>query len=135
VRRRLPSRRVRLDPLDPKTSRHAGECEFTSETDPAVLRILLKVQDGRTGWGLRDDLRRSLERIALFDHRWFHSGHLDCGSEARDPLGLIRPHARLQPTDSIVVGDVDRSHIDPPTPRNVGDVLRRGYRADRFALE
>jgi hypothetical protein len=27
-------RRVRLDPLDPKTSHHAGECEFASETDP-----------------------------------------------------------------------------------------------------
>jgi hypothetical protein len=48
---------------------------------------------------------------------------------------LIRPHACLQPADGIVVGDVDRSHIDPPTPHNVGDVLRLGYRADRFALE
>ena len=35
--------RVQLGPLDPKTSRHAGQCEFVSETDPAVLRILLKV--------------------------------------------------------------------------------------------
>ena len=39
-------RRVRLDPLDPKTSRHAGECEFASETDPSVLRVLLKVKPG-----------------------------------------------------------------------------------------
>jgi hypothetical protein len=33
-------RRVWLDPLDPKASRHAGECEFVSETDPAVLKVL-----------------------------------------------------------------------------------------------
>ncbi len=42
--------RVRLDPLDPKTSRHMGECEFASETDPSVLKVLLKV---RAGLGLR----------------------------------------------------------------------------------
>jgi hypothetical protein len=35
--------RVRLDPLDPKTSRHLGECEYVDERDPAVLRVLLKV--------------------------------------------------------------------------------------------
>jgi hypothetical protein len=38
--------RVRLDPLDPKTSRHAGGCEFALETDPAVLRLVLKIEDG-----------------------------------------------------------------------------------------
>jgi hypothetical protein len=42
-------RRVRLDPLDPKTSRHAGQCEFASETDAAVLKIVLKVKDGAGG--------------------------------------------------------------------------------------
>jgi hypothetical protein len=41
--------RVRLDPLDAKTSRHAGQCEFASETDPAVLRMILKVKDGAGG--------------------------------------------------------------------------------------
>jgi hypothetical protein len=34
---------VRLDPLDAKNSRHAGECEFASETDSSVLRVLLKI--------------------------------------------------------------------------------------------
>jgi hypothetical protein len=29
-----------VDPLDAKTSRHAGECEFASATDPAVLKVL-----------------------------------------------------------------------------------------------
>ena len=33
-----------------KTSRHKGECEFASETDPAVLKVLLKVKAG-TGEG------------------------------------------------------------------------------------
>ena len=30
----------------PATSRHAGECEFAAETDPAMLKVLLKVRDG-----------------------------------------------------------------------------------------
>jgi hypothetical protein len=38
--------RARLDPLDPKTSRHFGACEFVGETDPAELRYILKVKDG-----------------------------------------------------------------------------------------
>jgi hypothetical protein len=52
--------RVRLDPLDPKTSRHAGGCEFADETDPAVLRVLLKVQDREGYW-------------------WVECGSCDCG--------------------------------------------------------
>jgi hypothetical protein len=35
-----------LDPLDPSTSRHAGQFEPRDTTDPALLRLLLKVQDG-----------------------------------------------------------------------------------------
>jgi hypothetical protein len=35
--------RVRLDPLDPKTARHAGQCEFNGVTDPAMLRAVLRV--------------------------------------------------------------------------------------------
>ena len=42
----VADRRARLDPLDPSTSRHAGQCEFASETDPAVLRVALKVRPG-----------------------------------------------------------------------------------------
>jgi hypothetical protein len=41
--------RVRLDPLDAKTSRHAPQCEFAAETDAAVLRVILKVRDGAGG--------------------------------------------------------------------------------------
>jgi hypothetical protein len=41
--------RARLDPLDPVTGRHLGQCEFASETDPAVLRVILKVRDGAGG--------------------------------------------------------------------------------------
>jgi hypothetical protein len=40
---------ARLDPLDAKTSRHAGQCEFASETDPAMLWVILKVKDGAGG--------------------------------------------------------------------------------------
>jgi hypothetical protein len=43
-----PPKRVRLDALDPKTSRHLPECEFAHETDPVILRALLKIQDKET---------------------------------------------------------------------------------------
>jgi hypothetical protein len=49
VDQELGDRRVRLDSLDPKTSRHLGQCEFVSETDPAVLKVLLKVKPGLGG--------------------------------------------------------------------------------------
>ena len=40
---------VRSDSLDARTSRHAGECKFASETDAAVLKIVLKVNEGAGG--------------------------------------------------------------------------------------
>jgi hypothetical protein len=40
---------VRLDPFDPSTSRHLPQCEFVSETDPSVLKLLLKVTPGLGG--------------------------------------------------------------------------------------
>ena len=43
------SDRIQLDPLDARTSRHAPQCEFASETDAAVLRFVLKVRDGAGG--------------------------------------------------------------------------------------
>jgi hypothetical protein len=42
-----PERR-RLDPLDPSTAKHAGECEFRN-ADRNVLRVVLKVRDGADG--------------------------------------------------------------------------------------
>jgi hypothetical protein len=47
--RELVADRVRSDPLDPKTSRHAPQCEFASATDAAVVRVLLKIRDGAGG--------------------------------------------------------------------------------------
>ena len=41
--------RARLDPLDPKTSRHVPQCEFASAADSAVVRVLLKVREGTGG--------------------------------------------------------------------------------------
>ena len=48
-----PEPRARLDPLDPSTFRHFPACEFRDTTDPALLRLLLTVQDGTgvsSGW-------------------------------------------------------------------------------------
>jgi hypothetical protein len=43
--------RVRLDPLDAKTSRHVGQCEFPSETDGPLLRVLkVKYSVGGDYW-------------------------------------------------------------------------------------
>ena len=39
-------RRARLDPLDPATARHLGQCAFASETDRDKLRLALKVKPG-----------------------------------------------------------------------------------------
>ena len=42
-------RRARLDPCDPSTFRHAGQCEHLDTSDPALLRAILKVRDGAGG--------------------------------------------------------------------------------------
>jgi hypothetical protein len=39
--------RVRQDPLDPATARHFPACEYATEADPSVLRVLLKVPEGK----------------------------------------------------------------------------------------
>jgi hypothetical protein len=41
--------RVRVDPRDPATARHLGQCEFKDVADPAVLKVLLKVRNGMGG--------------------------------------------------------------------------------------
>jgi hypothetical protein len=47
----VADRRVRLDPLDPRTANHLPQREFVTVTDPAVLRVLLKVTDkGDYAW-------------------------------------------------------------------------------------
>ncbi|HYZ13764.1 MAG TPA: hypothetical protein VFA08_09200 [Actinomycetota bacterium] len=45
----ITDKRPRQDPLDPKTSRHMPECEFAGETEPSVLRLVLRVQEGAGG--------------------------------------------------------------------------------------
>jgi hypothetical protein len=42
--------RVRQDPLDPATARHAGECEYKGVTDAAMLKVLLKVTEKDGYW-------------------------------------------------------------------------------------
>jgi hypothetical protein len=39
----------RADPYDPRTFRHAGECEHRDETDPALLKLILDVKPARAG--------------------------------------------------------------------------------------
>ena len=41
-----PDLRALHSTLDPKTSHHAPQCEFASETNVAVLRVVLEVKDG-----------------------------------------------------------------------------------------
>ena len=42
-------RRVRRDPYDPSTFRHAGQCEHRDTTAPDLLRAILRVRDGVGG--------------------------------------------------------------------------------------
>ena len=37
--------RVRLSPFDSRTSCHLPQCEYISETDPSVLKLVLKATD------------------------------------------------------------------------------------------
>jgi hypothetical protein len=46
---RGPTCRVRLDPYDPSTFRHAGHCEHRYTSEPALLRAILRVRDGAGG--------------------------------------------------------------------------------------
>ena len=94
----VADRRVRLDPLDPKTSQHAGECEFATVTDPAVLRVLLKVQEG-AGGGYCGDVRWLRHRVAgsvLRRERqvtWRHPDEirqrLEVGKTVQGPVGPV----------------------------------------------
>ena len=45
----LTDRRGRLDPYDPSTFRHAGQCEHRYTSDPVLLQVVLKVKDGAGG--------------------------------------------------------------------------------------
>jgi hypothetical protein len=42
--------RVRLDPHDPKTARHMGQCEFKDVTDPDVIKVLLRTTEKDGYW-------------------------------------------------------------------------------------
>jgi hypothetical protein len=44
------TRPARLDPVDPRTARHLPQCEFASETNPATLKVLLKVRERDGYW-------------------------------------------------------------------------------------
>jgi hypothetical protein len=41
--------RERLDPYDPSTFRHAGQCEHRETDDPVLIKAILKVRDGVGG--------------------------------------------------------------------------------------
>jgi hypothetical protein len=43
-------RRARLDPLDPSTFHHAGQCEHRDTTDPSILGAILRVRDREGYW-------------------------------------------------------------------------------------
>jgi hypothetical protein len=42
----LVDNRTRQDPLDPKTSRHLGQCEHRDTIDPVLIKALLTVRPG-----------------------------------------------------------------------------------------
>jgi hypothetical protein len=44
------TRPARLDPADPRSARHLPQCEFASETNPATLKVLLKVRERDGYW-------------------------------------------------------------------------------------
>jgi hypothetical protein len=42
--------RVRLDPHDPKTAQHLGQCEYVSENNPDVIKVLLRITENDGYW-------------------------------------------------------------------------------------
>lgn len=42
--------RVRLDPMDPPTFRHAPWCEHRDVTDPSIVKALLSVRERENYW-------------------------------------------------------------------------------------
>ena len=74
----LTDDRVRLDPYDPSTFRHAGQCEHRDTKDPALLRVILKVRDGAGGgyWWVE---------CATCEHGW------QVPHYPRPPMRLMRP--------------------------------------------
>jgi hypothetical protein len=42
--------RTRLDPLDPATFRHLGECEHRDVTDPAIVKAIVRAHDRDGYW-------------------------------------------------------------------------------------
>jgi hypothetical protein len=93
--------RVRLDPLDPKTARHLGQCEYVSETDSSVLKVLLNVKPGM-GRGLRlgrvRRVRRRLAGSALCRERLTTNSHsadpAEGGASESSAAGGLDHHAR-----------------------------------------
>jgi hypothetical protein len=92
-------RRARLDPLDPSTFRHAGGCEHRDTSDPALLRAILKVQDGAGG-----------------DYWWVKCGTCDTAWQVPttprtawgddEPAGAQRSGVRLYRTREVGAGAV-----------------------------
>lgn len=52
-------------PIDPSTFRHAGQCEHRFTSDPALLRVILRVRDG-----------------AGVGYWWVECGTCECGWKA-----------------------------------------------------
>ena len=52
----LADGRVRLDPLDPSTFRHAPACDQRDLTDPAIIRATLRVQEREGYWWVESSM-------------------------------------------------------------------------------
>jgi hypothetical protein len=71
----------RASPARCEASRHAGQCEYVFETDPAVIKVLLKVTDkGDYDWGRVRCVQRRLAGSALCRERRVTSNHW-CSSQ------------------------------------------------------
>ena len=55
-REAVASGRVRLDPLDPSTFRHAPACDQRDVTDPAIIRATVRVQEREGYWWVESSM-------------------------------------------------------------------------------
>lgn len=61
----LADGRVRLDPRDPSTARHAPQCEHRDTTDTAIHRAIPRVQD-RDGYWMECSTCDSGRQVAYY---------------------------------------------------------------------
>jgi len=124
---RNDSRRLVRQPHDVSPLRHigedVGECLSTIRTHVVQHRRVEYDELGVARY-LGQHARKVINQVASADSGRVGPGQFDRTFEPSPTLRMIRPNARPQPPDRIIVMHVDRTGIQTPSPDNLRN--RRG---------